>query len=84
MNAAPPLQLLPQPIRLVDTRTLGQGPIASGASRCFPIAGVGGIPADAAAVVLNVTAVGYGTQGWVTVYPSGQSVPATSTRLGPT
>ena len=33
----------------------------------------------ATAVVLNVTAVGYGTQGWVTAYPGGYPVPATST-----
>jgi hypothetical protein len=26
-----------------------------------------------------VTAVGYGANGWLTVYPNGQSVPATST-----
>jgi hypothetical protein len=62
----------------VDTRT-GSGPIASGTSRCFPVAGLAGIPADAAAVVLNVTAVGYSTQGWLTAYPAGQPVPATST-----
>ena len=29
--------------------------------------------------MVNVTAVGYSTQGWLTVYPNGQSVPATST-----
>jgi hypothetical protein len=75
----PPVKSLPAPIRLIDTRTLGAGPIASGTSRCFTVAGVAGIPADAGAVVLNVTAVGYGTNGWLTVYPNGQAVPATST-----
>jgi hypothetical protein len=29
--------------------------------------------------VLNLTAVGYGRQGWLTAYPAGQAVPATST-----
>jgi hypothetical protein len=77
-SAASQLPMLTSPQRLVDTRSTG-GPIATGTGRCFQIAGLAGIPADAAAVVLNVTAVGYGTQGWLTVYPSGQAVPATST-----
>jgi hypothetical protein len=72
------VQLLAQPQRLVDSRTSG-GAIASGTSRCFDIAGQGGIPSDAAAVALNVTAVGYAAPGWLTVYPAGQPVPATST-----
>jgi hypothetical protein len=72
------LPFLPTPQRLVDTRT-SSGPIASGASRCFPIAGQGGIPADAVGVVLNVAAVQYSTPGWLSLYPSGQPVPATST-----
>jgi hypothetical protein len=72
------IQNLPSPQRLVDTRTAG-GAIGTGSSRCFPVAGLAGIPSDAAGVVLNVTAVGYATQGWLTVYPNGQAVPATST-----
>jgi hypothetical protein len=45
---------------------------------------VGGIPGDAAAVVLNVTATGYGANGWLTVIPNGQAVPPTSTlNFGP-
>jgi hypothetical protein len=67
------------PARIIDTRTTGGGPISTGTSRCFTVAGQGGVPADAAAVVLNVTAVGYGANGWLTAYPAGQSVPATST-----
>ena len=55
------------------------GAIATGSSRCFPVGGIAGIPTNAVAVVLNVTAVGYGTKGWLTVYPNGQAVPATST-----
>jgi hypothetical protein len=72
------LPMLASPQRVADTRTSG-APIASGASQCFPVAGVAGIPSNAAAVVLNVTAVGYGTRGWLTAYPYGQPVPATST-----
>jgi hypothetical protein len=72
------MPMLTAPQRLVDTRS-GGGPIGSGQSRCFTVAGAAGVQSTAVAVVLNVTAVGYGTRGWVTAYPSGQSVPATST-----
>jgi hypothetical protein len=72
------LPLLASPVRLVDTRQSG-GPVASGGSRCFQVAGVMGIPGDAPAVLLNVTAVQYGAKGWLTAYPNGQAVPATST-----
>jgi hypothetical protein len=70
--------MLTSPQRVVDTRSSG-GPIAAGTSRCFAIAGQGGIPTNAAAVVLNVTAVNYTANGWLTLYPNGQSVPSTST-----
>jgi hypothetical protein len=70
--------MLSSPVRLADTRSAG-GPVASGASRCFQVAGVVGIPMDAAAVVLNVTAAGQTTNGWLTAFPNGQPVPATST-----
>jgi hypothetical protein len=66
------------PVRVADTRTSG-GAIQTGTSRCFVVAGVSGIPANATAVVLNMTAVGYGVSGWLTGYPNGQAVPATST-----
>jgi hypothetical protein len=72
------MPLLGSPQRLADTRTAG-GPIGSGGSRCFLVAGQAGVPAEAVGVVLNVTAVGYGTQGWLSVYPNGLAVPATST-----
>src|SRR5438552_3806684 len=72
------MPLLASPQRLVDPRTSG-GPIAGGSSRCFTVGGQAGIPSSAAGVVLNVAAVGYGSRGWLTVYPNGQSVPATST-----
>jgi hypothetical protein len=79
LNPAGPVSTLPAPVRLVDTRLPGGGPIPSGTSRCFPVAGAAGVPASAGAVVLNVTAVGYGTRGWLTIYPNGQPVPGTST-----
>jgi hypothetical protein len=72
------MPMLTSPQRLADTRVSG-GPIGSGSTRCFQVAGQAGIPTGAVAVVLNVTGVGYQTRGWLTVYPAGQSVPATST-----
>jgi hypothetical protein len=72
------MPLLSSPARLADTRTAG-GAIQPGTSRCFPIAGLAGIPSTAAGVLLNVTATGYPGSGFVTVYPGGQPVPATST-----
>jgi len=73
------LPMLATPRRVVDTRLQGGTPIASGTSRCFALAGQMGLPANAAGLVFNVTAVNYATQGWLTVYPSGQPVPPTST-----
>jgi hypothetical protein len=72
------LSLLDAPQRVVDTRAAG-GPVAAGTSRCFTLAGVAGVPANATGVVLSVTAVGYGAKGWLTVYPAGLPVPSTST-----
>jgi hypothetical protein len=72
-----PMSLLPQPMRLLDTRSVG-GPIPSGTSRCFATAGQVGIPSDALGVAMNVTATGYTTRGWLTVFANGQAVPATS------
>jgi 6-phosphogluconate dehydrogenase (decarboxylating) len=75
--ASTQMPLLSQPQRLVDTRTSG-GPIPSGQTRCFPVGGVAGIPANAVGVVLNVAAVDYATPGWLTVFGAGQPVPTTS------
>jgi hypothetical protein len=67
--------MLTSPVRAADTRSSG-GPIASGQFRCFTLPNV---PAGATSALLNVTGVDYGTQGWLTAYPGGQGVPATST-----
>jgi RHS repeat-associated protein len=79
------------PVRLLDTR-FGQGsctttagaPTAcdrftAGETIQVQVAGVGGVPADAAAVVLSVTAVGAAGPGWLNLYPAGAPVPSTST-----
>jgi hypothetical protein len=44
----------------------------------MPIAGKTGVPADASAAVLNVTAVGPGGNGYLTVWPCGIPNPGTS------
>ena len=76
------LTLLPNPVRAVDTRSgIGgfTGPIEPGVDPCYTIAGVLGIPADATGLVLNVTGTGYTSNGWLTVYPSDEALPSTST-----
>lgn len=71
------------PTRLVDTR-IGQGaPIGSvdtGESVTVRAAAVAGIPATGVrAIVVNLTAVKAHSRGWFTAFPSGTSLPATST-----
>ena len=56
------------PARFTDTRP---NPVAAATSLEVPIAGLGGVPADAKAVVANVTVVGAVTPGFVTVFPCG-------------
>jgi len=69
------------PARLLDTRD-GTGGIggrfSSGTARDLPVAGLGGVPADATASVLNVTAVNPSGPGYVTVWPAGQPMPVAS------
>lgn len=65
------------PTRLVDTRLTGAslGP----ASRMdVTVAGVAGVPADAAAVALNVTAVGSSSMTFLRIWPAGAPMPDTS------
>jgi hypothetical protein len=69
------------PSRLLDTRD-GTGGIggrfASGDRRDLAVAGRGGVPADATAVAVNVTAVDPGSNGFVTVWPTGGPMPVAS------
>lgn len=89
--APTPRRLTPMtPLRLFDSRpgTLGAAEAAFGASgRTTPIgpnsevavqvAGIAGVPSDATAVVLNVTATAPTAAGWITVHPDG-AVPLAS------
>nr|WP_297425899.1 N-acetylmuramoyl-L-alanine amidase [uncultured Actinotalea sp.] len=64
---------LPQAFRALDTRT-GGGVLTSGARRTVPVAGREGVPADATAVVLNVTSVAPAGDGYVAALPAGGPV----------
>jgi hypothetical protein len=70
------------PERLLDTRTgvgvAGVGAIGPGQSFNVQFAGRGSIPADATAVIMNVTADAPSAGGFITVYPAGEARPDTS------
>lgn len=88
------ITLLPQiyvpldnPARLADTRPgrpvtagapEGTGPVAAGAVLEVQVAGVAGIPDDAASVALNLTAVAPQGPGHLTAYPCGEAPPTAS------
>ena len=68
------------PVRFADTRPgwvaadglfYGTGPVPAGGTIQVPVAGRGGVPVDAKAVVANVTVVGAASPGFVTVFPCG-------------
>jgi N-acetylmuramoyl-L-alanine amidase-like protein len=67
------------PIRALDTRkTSALGPAAARSVKVTGIGGSAGVPATGAgAVVLNVHVLRPTTAGYLTVYPGGQSRPAT-------
>jgi hypothetical protein len=65
------------PVRLLDTRNTGQT-LGPNAALNLAIGGVGPVPANATAVVVNVTAVNQTTAGAFRVYPTGGSVPGVS------
>jgi len=69
------------PTRIEDTR-LGtgglSGPLGPGATAQVQVAGRGGVPEGATAVVMNVTVTQPSAPGFLTVYPSGSPLPSTS------
>jgi len=71
------------PCRVLDTRgpagPYGAPALAAGSSRTFVFAGQCGIPAGAAAVVINVVAINPSTAGFLTLFPTGSPFPPTST-----
>jgi len=70
------------PTRILDTRSaIGIGtrtPIPAGSDVVVSVAGIAGVPANADAVVFNLTAVGPSGNGVLTAYPDGKSLPSTS------
>ncbi|MFD7833751.1 PKD domain-containing protein [Streptomyces sp. NPDC059761] len=66
------------PTRLADTRTGTAGALAGGQTRTVKVAGVGGIPADATAVALNLTGTGATSDTHVIAYPDPAKRPVTS------
>ena len=67
------------PVRVADTRPPSQQPtIPAGGTLRVPVAGAFGVPANASALALNVTAVGADGPGFMTVYPCGATRPNAS------
>jgi hypothetical protein len=76
------------PCRAFDTRTGGgncpgaaavtKAPISGGKFIKVRVTGVAGVPANATAVVVNLTAVGATTPTYVTAYPDGRARPTVS------
>jgi hypothetical protein len=65
------------PTRLLDTR-LSSGPVSGGSSVTFKAGGKLGIPTNASAVVLNLTATETKSFGFLTAYAAGSSKPTAS------
>jgi subtilisin family serine protease len=65
------------PARLFDSRNHG-GRRAAGGMTTIEVAGVGGVPPNAKTVMLNVTAIEAGSDGFMTVFPCGTPVPTAS------
>ncbi len=64
------------PVRVVDTRYLPTRVTSSPLT--VPVTGTHGIPADAAAVIVNATVVSPSQNSFLTVYPAGIARPGTS------
>lgn len=68
------------PVRLADTRSAWPRPrLGPGGVLSVQVTGRGGLPTSGvSAVVLNVTGIAATSDTWLTAYPRGASVPATS------
>ena len=81
LPAGSPVITLREPTRIVDSRRSLGVPhrLAAGDVAAVQITGNTGVPPDASMVLVNTTAVDTGTRGFVTVFPCGEAIPATST-----
>ncbi len=69
------------PVRILDTRDGNGGsnrPIGPGESRVLQVTGRAGVPADATAVVVNLTAITPTASGFLTAFPTGTTRPVAS------
>lgn len=70
------------PVRVLDTRNdigVGKvGPISAGGTVKVTLAGSNGVPQDATAVTMNLTATDGTAGGYLTAWPDGVQMPATS------
>ncbi len=64
------------PARVLDTRNAS--PFVAGQTTALPIAGLNGIPADAKAVAINLTATNPTEAGYLTVWPANTPMPTAS------
>ncbi|MEU9245486.1 hypothetical protein AB0D77_39510, partial [Streptomyces sp. NPDC048385] len=72
------------PVRVMDTRNgtgVRKGTVGADTTVTLTVGGHNGVPVDATAVVLNVTAVQPTTTSYVTVYPNGVSRPTPASNL---
>jgi pimeloyl-ACP methyl ester carboxylesterase len=67
------------PCRLIDTRGAQAPSLAAGIERVFAIAGQCGVPVDAKAISVNVTAINASDRGNLRLYPAGAPLPNVST-----
>ncbi|MFM7271232.1 MAG: RCC1 domain-containing protein [Actinomycetes bacterium] len=67
------------PVRIFDTRGIYNAPCITGSRDIQITPSAAGVPADAVAVALNVTAVTPSAAGFLTVYPTGVPRPTSST-----
>ena len=69
-SSAPGAPFTPQiPVRIADTRSSGTT-LGAGSTLTLQVGGVAGVPTDASAVILNVTATNTTATSFLTVYPS--------------
>lgn len=88
VTAAPSLYTPVTPCRVFDTRhgagncvtapAVPLAPVGAGAVLAVKVTGMGNVPADATAVVLNVTAVGATVPTIISVYPAAPTPPKVS------
>jgi hypothetical protein len=66
------------PCRVIDTRLTGGGPLVCGVDRVVSMAGTCGVPADAKAVSVNLTATEASTNGNLRLFAAGSPQPLVS------